>query len=98
MTLSLLPLRGLTSRIKATNPAIKGNSIIARTTFELSPRRLKSFGWAASPDNIPGSVSDLNIAATNRGMAPMLFDTRNTVINMTAYRQKLFLPVNDDSR
>jgi len=28
----------------------------------------------------------------------MLFDTRNTVINMTAYRQKLFLPVNDDSR
>jgi hypothetical protein len=89
---------GLTRRIKAANPAINGKSIITRPAFVLRPIMLKSLGLAAICENTAGFEPDFINMAISNGMAPIVFDTIRTTANIIIYLQKLFLPVNVDSR
>ena len=77
---------------------MNGKSIRTNPTFGLSPITLRSFGLAASCVNTAGFESDFISVAISKGIAPIVFDTIRTTANITMYLQKLFLPVNVDSR
>jgi hypothetical protein len=94
----VLLFKGLTRRIKAISPAINGKSIITNPASGLSPITLKSLGLAAICENTAGFEIDFISMEISKGTAPIVFDTIRTAANITIYLQKLFLPVNVDSR
>ena len=96
--LKVLLCIGLTSNAKAARPAINGKSIIMSPVTGSNPIMLKSFGFAASSEITVGSEPDFNIRAISKGNAPMVFDIMRMTASITIYLQKLFLPVNADSR
>ena len=90
--------KGLTSRTKAANPAIKGKSIIRSPVFGSRPNTLKSLGFAESREYTSGFETDFISDAIINGMAPMVFDAIRIMATITTYLQMLFFPVNVDSR
>jgi hypothetical protein len=85
------------STVNAVNPAMKGNIIIRNITFELSPNTLRSIGLAAIRASVPGSEA-FKANEISIGILPIVFDTIKTDTTIIMYLQKLFLPLNDDSR
>jgi hypothetical protein len=83
--------------MNAAKPTTKGNIIIRNTTLELSPNTLISLGFAAIRASVPGSDA-FKAKEISIGIPPIVFDTINIEATITTYRQKLFLPLNVDSR
>jgi len=77
---------------------MKGNSIITKPIFGLTPKILKSLGLAESCEYTCGFELDLLNTAISKGIAPIVFDTIRTKANIRIYLQKAFLPVKVDSR
>jgi hypothetical protein len=98
VSFSVLRFKGLTKRINAANPAIKGNSIIRRPAFGSRPSTLKSSGLADSCENTSGFDADFITNEIINGIAPIVLEAIRIRTNITIYLQKLFLPLNADSR
>jgi hypothetical protein len=64
----------------------------------LKPIMLKSFGLAVNCENTDGFEPDFNEMEIIKGIAPIVFATIRITANIKIYLQKLFLPVNVDSR
>ena len=76
-----------------------GNNIIMSKVFEdQDPVHCNHSDWLQTCENISGFDTDLISRPISRGKAPIVFDTINTAAIITIYLQKLFFPVNDDSR
>jgi hypothetical protein len=96
--IKVLPFNGFTRKTNAMMPATKGISKRSKPILELKPNTLISDGFAAIFETTSGLDAALTPYAINNGIAPIVFDTINIAANITIYLQKLFFPLNADSR
>jgi hypothetical protein len=77
---------------------MKGNIINKNPVFGLTPIIPKLLGLAENCENTVGFDPSFDKRVISTGTAPIVFATIKTTANIKKYLQKLFLPVNVDSR